>query len=367
MGEVVPVETAGQVAAVFEGVSVLSNDSGVVGRRSFGPGHGGRVPCRRGPTAGPTARVLGAMRSGWRRGFELCRRRPRERSLGWRRAGMISEQTAAGRRCRRPWACSRGLSGPCPGPCLGSEMRWPRWPVGLSFRGRRSSVWMPPVSDEGEVEAPVEGIAGGGQVVLRSGAAGRHDGAAVGGIDLGHGRDVVEASDALVGWPAGHRGGFDQVVDDVIAGDFDEVGAVQDDVWVLVGQGETTSFGTMARSFRMGVAGSTADLFDGLHLGAAEGFGDGVDLMGGLVSAVVSVVGRVVAWDSPGVGVVGSQRVEVRSGRSPSWTRSLRSGRSRRWGARGRPGRRRRLASAWFGVLRGLPGLGELLLENLAL
>ena len=41
MWEVVPVEHDGSVATVFEGVAVLSDDSVVVARRRFGPGHGG--------------------------------------------------------------------------------------------------------------------------------------------------------------------------------------------------------------------------------------------------------------------------------------------------------------------------------------
>ena len=102
---------------------------------------------------------------------------------------------------------------------------------------------MPPAAVAGETGAMVGGLAGGGRVVLRGGAGGRHYGAAVGGIGLGRGGDVVGVGAVLLELSAGSQHWFDQVVDDVIVGDFDEVEAVPDVVDMLAGQGETMSFG----------------------------------------------------------------------------------------------------------------------------
>ena len=94
---------------------------------------------------------------------------------------------------------------------------------------------MPPAAVAGETGAMVGGLAGGGRVVLRGGACGRHYSAAVGGIGLGRGGDAVGVGAALLELSAGSQHWFDQVVDDVIARDFGEVEAVPSDVGMVVG------------------------------------------------------------------------------------------------------------------------------------
>ena len=104
MWEVVRVERDGSVATVFEGVAVLSDDSVVVARRRFGPGHGGScsVSARAGGWAGVEGYWGREIRPSSRVG--VCRRLRRRRSLGL--LPVLDDQRADG--CRTGDAVDRG-------------------------------------------------------------------------------------------------------------------------------------------------------------------------------------------------------------------------------------------------------------------